>query len=357
MNWASGIALTASLFLVGCGQQVEPVSVEFRIPVEVEEVEVGTVENVVVATGTLRTVKELELKTEISGHFYLGRNDEGIPFAEGSIVKEGDLIAEILGEDVRLYVRIEATSKALENAKEELDRRRDLYARNLISEAELKQQEQVHESALLDYDQSKLNVLKSRLESTSDGVILRLARGANNVPINDGMFVSPGFSVATIASLDELIADITLIGPELSQVRPGQQVRIRHYAYDDLEVQAEVLRISPELDPQTHTFRAEVLIDNKERLLRPGMFVEVSIITQQLAQVPVLPREAVTRRSSGNVVFLVDGQRAKQQQVRLGLRDDEKIQVVDGVIPGDRLVVRGLETLADGTRIRVLGDD
>ena len=122
-------------------------------------------------------------------------------------------------------------------------------------------------------------------------------------------------------------------------------------------MQAEVLRISPELDPQTHTFRAEVIVNNDEGLLRPGMFVEVAIITEQRAQVPVLPRESVTRRSSGNVVFLIDGQRAKQQLVRLGLGDDEKVQVLDGVISGDRVVVRGLETLADGTRVRVLGDD
>lgn len=346
-----------ALLLAGCTQQVEPVNVEFRIPVEVEQVEIDNVESVVIATGTLRTVTEAELKTEIPGHFFLSRNEQGIPYAEGSVVKKDELIAEILGEDARLFIRIESTKIALENAQEELNRRKDLYAKNLISEAELKQQEQTYESALLEYDRSKLNVHKTRIESPTDGVVLRLARGANNVPITDGTYIAPGFSVATIASLDQLIADINLIGPELSRVQPGQRVRIRHYAFDDLTVNAEVLRISPELDAQTHTFRAEVIIDNDQGLLRPGMFVEVAIITEQRVQVPVLPREAVTRRSSGNVVFLVDGQRAKQQLVRLGLGDDDKVQVLDGVITGDRVVVRGLETLADGTRVRVLGDD
>ena len=352
-----GALICLAALLAGCTQQVEPVNVEYRIPVEVEQVEIDNVESVVVATGTLRTVTEAELKTEVPGHFFLNRNADGIPYAEGSVVSKDELIAEILGEDARLFARIESTTIALENAREELSRRKDLYAENLVSEAELKQQEQAYESALLEYDRSKLNVHKTRIVSTTDGVILRLARGANNVPISNGTYVSPGFSVATIASLDKLIADINLIGPELGRVQPGQKVRIRHYAFDDLTVQAEVLRISPELDPQTHTFRAEVIVNNDEGLLRPGMFVEVAIITEQRAQVPVLPRESVTRRSSGNVVFLIDGQRAKQQLVRLGLGDDEKVQVLDGVISGDRVVVRGLETLADGTRVRVLGDD
>ena len=85
------------------------------------------------------------------------------------------------------------------------------------------------------------------------------------------------------------------------------------------------------------------------------MFVEVNIIAAKRSEVPVVPREAVTRRGSDNVVFVVSGQRASRRDVRLGLSDDEKYEVIDGIKAGDQVVVRGLETLTDGTRIRVIG--
>ena len=91
-----GALICLAALLAGCTQQVEPVNVEYRIPVEVEQVEIDNVESIVVATGTLRTVTEAELKTEVPGHFFLNRNADGIPYAEGSVVSKDELIAEIL---------------------------------------------------------------------------------------------------------------------------------------------------------------------------------------------------------------------------------------------------------------------
>ena len=108
------------------------------------------------------------------------------------------------------------------------------------------------------------------------------------------------------------------------------------------------------MDPQTHTFRAEVEVDNSQGFLRPGMFVEAAIIAEQRENVPVVPRDAVTQRAGQSVVFVIDGQRAVRRNVSLGLRDDNQIEVRDGVVPGERVVVRGLETLTDGTRVRVI---
>ena len=167
--------------------------------------------------------------------------------------------------------------------------------------------------------------------------------------------MQPGFAVAEIAPLDVLIADIDLIGPELGRVAVGLAARIRHYAFDDTLFAGEVIRLSPVLDPVKHTFRAEVTVANAERLLRPGMFVEVVIVIEQRPDVVVVSRDAVANRAGKTVVFALDGQRVSRRDVRLGLGDDDKVQVLDGVAVGDRVVVRGLETLIDGNRVRVVG--
>jgi RND family efflux transporter MFP subunit len=185
------------------------------------------------------------------------------------------------------------------------------------------------------------------------GVILELARDTNNRPMADGQMVLPGFQVARIAPLDELIADIDLVGPELARVRADLPVRIRHYAFNNMTLVGRILRLSPSMDTQSHTFRAEVLIDNSQGLLRPGMFIEASIIVERREEVPVVPRFAIAQRAGRNVVFVLDGQRAVRREVVLGLGDDDKVEVLEGVNPGERIVIHGLETLTDGTRVRV----
>ncbi|MDX1384617.1 MAG: efflux RND transporter periplasmic adaptor subunit, partial [Thermoanaerobaculia bacterium] len=220
-----------------------------------------------------------------------------------------------------------------------------------------RQLEVAYENALHDFERSKLTAAKARLATPISGVILSLARSEDDdLPLADGQLVTPGFTLAQIAPLGEMIADIDLVGPELARVRPGLPTRIRHYAFEGVEIPGRVLRLSPTMDPSTHTFRAEVVVQNPSSLLRPGMFVEVTIVAERREGVTVVPREAVTQRAGLDVVFLLDGQRVARREVRLGLGDDEQVEVLEGLGAGDRVVVRGLETLTDGTRVRVVSD-
>ena len=262
-------------------------------------------------------------------------------------------MAQVTGEDARLHARIESTRLALENARAELERRRELFETGLIAEEELRQSEATHENALYDFERSKLNASKATLTTPIDGVVLTLARNAENLPLADGQVVAPGFQVARIAEVSELIADIDLVGPELARVHPGLAARIRHYAFRDAEIAGEVVRISPQMNARTHTFRAEVAVDNTGGLLRPGMFVEVTVVAEERLDVPVAPRESVASRAGRSIVFVLDGQRVSRREVALGLGDDTRVEVIDGLAAGDRIVVRGLETLTDGTRVRV----
>ncbi len=342
------------LVLAGCTSTVESEAVEFRIPVEVADVATGTIEDRIVTTGTLRTRERVVLNVETGGVLVVARDDAGRRLVEGATVQAGQLVAEITGEDARLAAGLAARKRQLDTTQEELESRRMLFADGIIAREEVRRAEVSYEDAKLAYEQSQRTDEKTRITTPIPGVIMELARD-NGQPVADGQMVSPGFVVARIAPLDSLIADIDLVGPELARIRPGQPVDVRHYAFEGLSLRGSVLRLSPEMDAQTHTFRAEVQVDNAGRLLRPGMFIETSIIVERHVDVPLVPREAVTERSGRNVVFVVDGQRAAQRAVSLGLGDDEQVEVLDGVAPGARLVVRGLETLTDGTRVRVVG--
>ena len=346
--------LLGTVALISCGSEPPPISVEFRIPVEVEPVVTDDVEQIIIATGTLRPRSLATINNEVPGFIYVSRNSAGDRLVEGEQVTSGQTIAEITGEDARLHAGIESKRLALENVKAELDRRRGLFKDGLIAETDLRQQEVSHENALLDYERSKLNASKSNLKTPIAGYILTLARNTEQLPVADGQLVAPGFKVAEVAPLEQLIADVDLVGPELSRVEVGMPVRVRHFAYDEPN-SGTVLQISPTLSSQTHTFRIEVAVDNENLKFRPGMYVETRIIVDSRAQVPVIPRVAVARRNNESVAFVVNGQRVVRRDVRLGLSDESKHEVIEGVKSGDQVVVGGLETLTDGTRIRIIG--
>ena len=343
------------LGVAGCGGGAAEISnVEFRIPVEVADVTTDAVEDRIVTTGTLRTLENVVLNVETPGFLVLARDETGARVVEGSNVAKDQLIAEVTGEDARLAAGLEAARRRLETAEGEMNRRGMLFDQGLIAEEEFRQAESAYEDARLAFEQAQRTDDKTRMTTPIAGVVLELARDEDGQPVADGQMVQPGFEVVRIASLDRLIADIDLVGPELARVRPGQAVQIRHYAFERT-IPGTILRLAPTMDPATHTFRAEVDIDNRQRLLRPGMFVEAAIIVERRTDVSVVPRDAVAERAGRSVVFVIDGQRAVQRPVSLGLGDDDQVEVREGVQPGERLVVRGLETLTDGTRVRVVG--
>src|SRR5690606_11963481 len=146
-----------------------------------------------------------------------------------------------------------------------------------------------------------------------------------------------------------------LVGQDIAAVSVGLEARARYHAWPERKFAGRVLRLAPTVDQRTRALRAEVELDNAERLLRPGMFVEVTLIGERREGVPVVPRRALTDRGGRRVVFVLRGQRVEQRAVQLGLGDDELVEVRDGVVPGDRVVVRGLETLTDQMPVRVTG--
>ena len=354
-RFCPALAVPLVALAAGCGQPAEAPEVEFRIPVETATVASGTVEDLIVATGTLRARELVRLTIETPGHLQIERDPEGKRLAEGSTVAAGQTVVRVTGEDARLHARLASTRRSLAAAEAQLARRRELFAAKLASEEELHQAEERLENARYEYERGLLNAAKATLATPIAGTVLRLARDTTGQPMADGQLVGAGFVVAEIAPLDELIADIDLIGPELARMAPGLPARIRHYAYEDAAIAGEVLRLSPTMDPVRHTFRAEVAVDNGANLLRPGMFVEVAVVVERRADVQVVPHQAVATRAGRKVAFLLEGQRVSRRDVLLGLENDDQVQVLDGLALGDRVVVRGLETLTDGTRVRVIG--
>ena len=328
---------------------------EFRLPVEVGDVGTGVVEDVVGTSGLLRARDGVTIAIETPGRLQVGRNPEGERLREGAVVQAGQVVARVLGEEARLHARVTATRRSLYVAAAELRRQRELSEAKLVSQQAVQQAEGAFQNALHEYRVSSLSAAKATLATPISGTILHLAREQSGMSLADGQQVGPGFVVAVIAPTDPLVAEVHLIGPDLRRVRPGQEARISHYAFPDVVLTGRVERVLPEVDPYRQTVKAEILVANEGRILHPGMFVEVVIVVERREDVVVVPRTAVAERRGRKVVFMLDGQRVSKQTVQVGLADGERVQVLGGLTAGDVIVQRGLMSLVDGARVRVLG--
>lgn len=348
-------AAVCCLLLAGCGGETETGEVDFRVPVEVEEVAAGTVEDRIVATGTLRAAEVVTLTTETPGVLEIARGPSGGRLQEGDRVVAGQTVAEITGEDARLAARSEATRRRYESALQDLEAARELYEKGLTTETALRQAETTLEDARLEYDRSRRIEQRNRLTTPIDGVILELARDLSGRPLASGQLVQPGLVVARVASTGELVAEVDVVGADVARVQVGQEARIRHHAYPDDPFPGRVIRLGPAVDPATRALRVDVAVVNRDGRLRPGMFVEATLLAERREDVPVIPRSAVARRGERPVVFVLGGQRVSEREVVLGFGDDDTVEVRSGLEVGERVVVRGIETLTDRTAVRVVG--
>jgi RND family efflux transporter MFP subunit len=340
------------LFLVSCDTRTDTEAVEFRVPVTVRDVTVGTVEDLIVATGTLRALESAQVRVETTGFLTVARGAAG-RLAEGDRVRAGQVIAEVTGRDVALESRLAATRKRYESAQRVLEARRKLFAEGLVPEEEVREAETQVEEARLELDRSQLTEDRTQLTAPISGMILSLARDDSGLPVADGQRLERGFVIARIAPTATLIADVDLVGPDLARAEIGLEARLRHYAWEGERFRGRLVRLAPSIDPVTRTVKAEIEVDNADGRLRPGMFVEVTLVADRREGVPVVPREAVAERGGARVVFVLSGQRVTRREVVTGLGDDEVVEIRQGLEPQERVVVRGLETLSDGTRVRV----
>jgi RND family efflux transporter MFP subunit len=351
--------VVALVFISGlmcsCEPPAEDDDVEFRVPVTVKEVDLATLEDRIVTTGTLRPAELVSLSALDAGVLEINRHPSGRRFVEGDQVRAGEEIARIVGEDVRIATRMAAARSSYEGAETELRATRGLFERGLINRTAVDKVEKAYEEAKLELERSRRTEARNRLITPISGVILALARDSEGQLLADGQLVNPGQVIVQVAPIHPLVADVELVGSDIGVVSVGLEARAQYHAWPREKFPGKVLRLAPTVDQRTRTLRAEVEIDNRMGRLRPGMFVEVTLIGERRENVPVVPRSAVTDRGGRPVVFVLRQQYVAQEAVELGLGDDERIEVRTGIAQGDLVVVSGLETLTDKMAVRVMG--
>jgi RND family efflux transporter MFP subunit len=326
-----------------------------KFPVAVQTVDRRPVEYAVTAVGSVEAFETVQVTARVQGAV------ERVRFAEGERVKAGAPLVEI--EPQRFRLAVEAARAALEKAKAAradaqagLDRRQKAVAatpglipgeeiatwrtRLATADAEVAAAEAAHA-------QAALNLRDAFVRAPVAGTI-------ESRQVQTGQYVQPGTVLATLVRREPLLVRFTVPSTEATQLRPGMTSRFRVRDVAD-EHEAKITHVSQAANPATRmvTVTGEVQGDGREAL-RPGAFVEVTIPIGAPRGAPVIPQTAVRPTERGFVAYVVDGDKARERILTLGLRTtDGRVEVKDGLVAGEQVVVAGAEALRDGAQVAV----
>lgn len=342
------MALCFIIVFGGCRDRSQRFNMDVAVDVTVQAVEPGPIQEKVTVTGDLMPASSATLTNEMRGAYFLQTNPEtGSPFKMGDFVKEGTVIVRLEDKAFRNSTDIEGERLNLEIARQEYTKLQALFEKGGATRRELVNAEKNQVTAEKTYENAQINLDKMSIEAPFDGVITSLPYYSNGVRVDEGK------EIAALMNFDRLILDVTFPAAAFGRVSPNQKVLITNYASSEDTVIGKVSQLSPVLDVDTRSFKGRISIFNENKPLRPGMFVNAGIIVQQKDSVLSVPSEIVLSQMGGSFVFVAEGESARKRIVQTGLEGEDRIEIVDGLEPGEQVVVKGVETLKDGSRIKL----
>jgi RND family efflux transporter MFP subunit len=122
-------------------------------------------------------------------------------------------------------------------------------------------------------------------------------------------------------------------------VEVGQPVRVQVEAYPDRAFEGKISRINPSVEPQSRAFDVEALLQNADGALKPGFFARATVASSHVDEALLVPRDALRYLYGVYKVYAVERGTLRETEVKLGSRDGDEVEVVDGVKEGDRVAV------------------
>ena len=156
---------------------------------------------------------------------------------------------------------------------------------------------------------------------------------------------------------EDLEAEVGVQESLISQVEKGQSASLQVTAYPGQDFPGVVTSVSPSADLESRTFTVKVTLVDGQELLHSGMFANVDILAQENKNTILAPREAIVQNSDQPMVFVVkDDNTVEQRTVTTGLYDQSRVEILEGLKPGDMVVVAGQTNLLDGSKTEITND-
>lgn len=355
--------LLLSLTLLNCNPGGAGSDERAAVPVEVSTAELGEVRQTLVYNGDIKAEVEVKVFAKIPDRieeFYADAGDR---------VKKGQRIAKVLSTTIEqgvLQAKAGMTAaKAQEaNQKVEYDRAKRLHNENAMSQQQFDAIQTQYEAIAAQAQQAEaaFNTAQSQLQDATVEAPITGIIGKRYYEAGD--MATPAVPVVTVVQMDRVKIVFEATEQDLGRLAIGQDAVVRVRSYPDDKFEGRVIKISPVLDPMTRLASIEVLIDNPDHRLKPGMYAEIEITTGIISETIVVPRYAVMEATSlvsengrdrvvkNYFIYVVgDSSQAEQRQLKVDYVNHQNIAVRSGIIVGEKLVVSGQNNLRDGVPV------
>ncbi|WP_455639126.1 efflux RND transporter periplasmic adaptor subunit [Parabacteroides sp.] len=294
----------------------------------------------VISTGSIIPDEEVDLSFESSGKVV------NIYFTEGTHVKAGDLLAKI--NDKPLQAQLRKLEAQIPLAKDRVYRQRTLLEKDAVSQEAYEQVTTEYEKLMADIDLVKANILQTELRAPFDGII-----GLRSV--SEGAFVSPTTVITKLTKISPLKIEFSIPENYATDVNDGTMIVFRLEDSNGRmhDYNARVYAVESKVDMSTRTLKVRATYPNMDESIFPGRYTSVEITKREIKDALAIPSEALIPEMGKNIVYLCRNGVAEPAEVNIGLRTESRVQVLEGVQPGDTLITTGVMQLRTGMKVTI----
>ncbi len=304
-------------------------------------------ETTLTAVGSLEAVQGVMVASELTGKV------TRIAFESGAAVSAGQLLLQqdISEESARLRA---AESRAL-LARKDLKRAQTLFDQQVIPRADLDERKTRYDQAAAERDNIRAIIEKRTIRAPFSGRL-----GIRQV--NLGEVLDSGQPIVSLQSLDPIFVNFRLPQQELGRLKPGLLVRAGDDAPNAAPIEGTITAVNPKVDPATRSISIQATVGNPQERLRPGMYVNVSVVLPARQTVLTIPATAVAYAPYSDSVYVIESredesgggqQILRQQFVQLGEKRGDFVVVRRGLEQGQTVVSTGVFKLRNGQRVVV----
>ncbi len=273
---------------------------------------------------------------------------ERIPLIEGSAVHAGDLLVQLNADLLK---------PAYEMAKAQAERDQIEYERmaNLVKDDATPKRDLDDATTRLAVSKANLEQARARLERTrivapSGGIL-------NDLPVEEGEYVQIGVPVAQVVDTDTIKVAVEIPERDIPFFEVGQTAQVlADIKGCEQSMEGKITFISELADERTRSTRIEITIANKDGLLRSGQIVRARLTRRILKDAILIPLLAVIPMEDSKAVYVVNSEQAQRREVELGIIKGDRIQVIDGLKPGDHLITAGHRFVAPGQKVNIVSE-
>lgn len=307
-------------------------------PVKVIIVQPSELTNKITSTGTILANEEVEIRSETQGRIIK------IYFNEGERVPAGKLLVKI--DDSELQAELKKADLDIQLATDDEARNKKLLAVSGIS----KEEYDASLNKLLQLQAGK-QLIEAQISKTSviapfNGVIgLRY--------VSEGGYVSPSNLIAVLQQTDPVKLEFSVPEKYAAGMKNGTSVGFTVEG-NTKTFSGNVYAKEPKIDPSTRTVKIRALSQNPSNELIPGAFAKLNIDLGVNLNALVVPSEAIIPGITGQSVMLMKHGKAAVQPVKIGIRNESDVEITDGILPGDTVIISGLLTVREGMPVKAI---